>query len=401
MICPICHSNEGYNVLQYEKYPLYIKPIPKESIDLVPLKPLIIIVCKSCGHVYQDVCVSPSELSSIYEIVYASYHSPALSGIGSTLAKEFLSFLEKKVKLNKKNILEIGCFDGYFLKLLRDNHGCRVIGCDPSPGAEIAHQLNVAVIRDYFSPELFKEKFDFVVLRGVLEHIEKPIPFLKDVGEVLEEDGFVVIEVPNVIYSLKNGVIGDFFHEHVSYFTHESLKNCLARSGFDLVIVDDSSYYIRIIAKKNTDIDYRWDDSDSARVIPQLKQLFVDFNELTDKMADDLRSTLKRVSRKSTYIYGGGGHTLGLLSKTHDFLKPLGVIDGDPSKEGKYIPGFKIPVYSKDTLERLTYNNTIIIVSSKIFQDEISEGLRNYILKGLQVISLYPKVELIDKHRIE
>jgi SAM-dependent methyltransferase len=395
MICPICHSCDGYAALKYDKYPLYIKPVPRELIEFVPLKPLIIIVCNSCGHVYQDVCVSPSELSSIYEVVYASYHSPALSGIGSGLANEFLSFLEKNVYLNQKNILEIGCYDGYFLTLLRDKHACHVIGCDPSPGAEIAHQMNVAVIKDYYSPGLFKEKFDFVVLRGVLEHIQEPIPFLKDVSEVLEKDGFVAIEVPNVIYSLKNGVIGDFFHEHISYFTRESLNNCLMRSGFDLVIFDDMTYYIRVIAKKTTIVYNRGDNPDPIRIIPVLKHLFKNFNELTEKMANDLQSALKQFSGKTIYLYGGGGHTLGLLSKTQNFLKPLGVIDGDPSKEGKYIPGFNIPVYSRTVLDRIDCRNTIIIISSKIFQNEILEILKEYMVKGLTIVVLYPTISCL------
>ncbi len=399
MICPICHSCDGYAALKYDKYPLYIKPVPKEVIEFVPLKPLAIIVCNSCGHVYQDVNVSPVELASIYEVVYASYHSPAVSGIGSSLAKEFLLFLEKNISLAQKNVLEIGCYDGYFLTLLRDLHACHVIGCDPSPGAEIAHQMNITVYKKYYSPRLFKEKFDFVVLRGVLEHIQDPIPFLKEVSCVIEKNGLVVIEVPNVIYSLKNGVIGDFFHEHISYFTNDSLKKCLIHSGFNVIIVDNSSYYIRMIAEKTTITENRTDNSDSVKIIPMLKHMFEDFNELTDKMANDLQSALKQFSGKTIYLYGGGGHTLGLLSKTQNFLKPLGVIDGDPSKEGKYIPGFNILVYSRTVLDRIDCENTIIIVSSKIFQSEIVESLKDYILKGLQVITLYPKVECSDKQK--
>jgi SAM-dependent methyltransferase len=397
MICPICQSDDGYTALHYDRYPLYIKPVPKEAIELVPLKPLIIVVCNHCGHVYQDVLFTPSELSEIYEVIYASYHSPALSGIGSGLAHEFLSFLEEKIDLKQKSILEIGCYDGFFLKLLREKYACRVIGCDPSPGAKIAQQLNVTVIQDYFTPKLFLEKFDFVVLRGVLEHIPEPIPFLKEVSEVLEDEGLVAIEVPNVLYSLKNGVIGDFFHEHISYFTRESLTNCIMRSGFTLVSIDDCSYYLRITAKKTGPRENRTVNADCTATIPMLKQLFEKFNGLTNRMTDDLRIILKTNPGKEIYVYGGGGHTLGLLSKTHDFIQPRGVIDGDPAKEGKFIPGFNIPVYSRAILTGIDYENTIIVVSSKIFQDEICKNLEDYILNGLQVITLYPNVECRGK----
>ncbi|MFA4848768.1 MAG: class I SAM-dependent methyltransferase [Methanoregula sp.] len=388
-------------VLHYDKYPLYIKPISKDLIDTVALKPLTISLCNSCGYVYQEKPVDSSELSAIYETNYSSYHSPALSGIGSSLAKEFLLFLEKNISLTQKKVLEIGCYDGYFLTLLRDQHVCHVIGCDPSPGAEIAHQMNVAVFKEYYSPGLFKEKFDIVVLRSVLEHIQEPIPFLKEVRCVLKTNGRVVIEVPNVIYSLKNGVIGDFFHEHISYFSNDSLKKCLMQSGFNIVIIDDNSYYIRVIAEK-TILDNRQENTDSARMTPMLKQMFEDFNELTENMANDLQSALKQFSGKTIYLYGGGGHTLGLLNKTQNFLKPLGVIDGDPSKEGKYLPGFNIPVYSRTVLDRIDCEKTIVIISSKIFQNEILEILMAYILKGLIIVVLYPTINcLIPKNEIK
>lgn len=398
-ICPICKNSDVMTVLHYDKYPLYIKPISKELIDTVPLKSLTLSLCNSCGYVYQEKPVDSSDLSAIYEANYSSYHSPAVSGIGSSLAKQFLSFLENNIHLHKKNVLEIGCFDGYFLTLLRDTHACKVIGCDPSPGAEIAKEMGITVLQNYFSPDLFKEKFNMCVFRGVLEHIPEPVPFLEDICSVMEKEGIIAIEVPNLIYSLKNGVIGDFFHEHISYFTADSLKRCLIDSGFDPVVIDDDAYYLRVVAKPQKKREHTTAFTSSKMTVALLKQLFEEYNVLTERMTTDLQSTLTKDKEKIIYIYGGGGHTLGLLSKTHDFLKPLGVIDGDPSKEGKYIPGFKIPVYSRATLDRINYDHTIIIVSSKIFQDEIVESLGDYILKGLQVITLYPKVECIDKQK--
>jgi SAM-dependent methyltransferase len=392
MLCPLCNSDDSNTVLRFEQYPLYIKPIPENSIDRVPLQPLVIKICNSCGLAYQEITFSDSDLADIYEVVYKSYHSPALSGIGSGLADEFLSFMERNADIAGKNTLEIGCFDGYFLSLLRDRYSCRVTGCDPGPGAEIALKLNVPVIKEYFAPDLFKETFDIVVMRGVLEHIPEPVRFLSEVSRVLEKDGRVAIEVPNVEYSLKNGVIGDFFHEHISYFTTESLTASLVQSGFIPEIVDDHSYYIRILAKKD---DRKCSDAyaDSVKKIPGMKKMFIGYNKIADDMAKNLHSLLLSNPDKKIYLYGAGGHTVGLLSRTFHFLKPVSVIDGDPAKDGKYVPGFKIPVHSRATLNSIDYPNSLIIVSSKILQEEIVKSLAGEIRKGLRVITLYPAVE--------
>ena len=381
-------------MIEYEEYPLYIKPVPMEDRDKVPLMPLKIMLCNKCGFVYQEVTFDINELSRIYESIYKSYHSPAISGIGSSLAHDFLQFLENSVSVNLKNkkVLEIGCYDGYFLSLLHDNYSCNVIGCDPSPGSKIAKEIGIEVINDYFSPDLFDETFDIIVLRGVVEHIINPISFLKAVEKVTTENGIIAIEVPNVRYSLRNGVIGDFFHEHISYFTKDSLIHCLNLSGFETVKIEDTEYYIRATFKIPKSFSKPAENIEQKKEILKIKQLFGEYNENIKRLVYGLNELCKALSDGEIYVYGGGGHTIGLLSKTCEFLRPTGVIDGDPSKEGKYIPGFNLPVYSKEIIENLDLEKSVIIVSSKIFQNEIINELKHYINNGLKVVKLYPVV---------
>lgn len=393
MTCPICNSKDSKCMLNYEKYPLYIKPIPIDCLDTVPLIPLNIRLCNKCGLVYQEVNFDIEELSKIYETIYKSYHSPVISGIGSSLAIDFIEFLENNVNLKNKKALEIGCYDGYFLSLLREKHSCDVLGCDPSPGSKIAKQIGIDVITDYFSPNLFQNRtFDIIILRGTVEHIINPINFLKDVREVISENGLIAIEVPNLKFSLKNGVIGDFFHEHISYFTKNSLIYCLNLSGFEPVKINDTSYYIQAIFKKATSASRCIENSNKE--IIDIEHLFGEYNKNIERLSNELEDLSKMLSDMEIYIYGGGGHTIGLLSKTCKFLKPIGVIDGDPSKEGKYIPGFKLPVYSKKIIKDIDLKKSVVIVSSKIFQNEIINELGYYINKGLKVVRLYPGVNL-------
>lgn len=126
-----------------------------------------------------------------------------------------------------------------------------------------------------------------------------------------------------------------------------------------------------------------------------MKQLFREYNLNAERIVSELNLFSSVISDKDLYIYGGGGHTIGLLSKMNEFIKPIGVIDGDPAKEGKFIPGFKIPVFPKRIIGDLDLENSIIIISSKIFQDEIANELKQYVNKGLKLLKLYPKVYLI------
>lgn len=393
MKCPLCNFSDSIPVITYDEYPIYIKPIPFEYRDKVPLAPLIIKLCKKCDFVFQEVVLDIDEIHEIYDTIYESYHSPVISGIGSSLAHDFLNFLEQNINLDNKDTFEIGCYDGYFLSLMRDKHSCNVLGCDPSPGNQIAKTIGIEVIDDYFSPEFFHKTFEIIILRGVLEHVINPISFLKNVGEVLSINGIIAIEVPNVKYSLKNRVIGDFYHEHISYFAKNSLINCLNLSGFETIKIDDTGYYIQAIFRKS---ELTQDNIIGLNGPPsEMKQLFREYNLNAERIVSELNLFSSVISDKDLYIYGGGGHTIGLLSKMNEFIKPIGVIDGDPAKEGKFIPGFKIPVFPKRIIGDLDLENSIIIISSKIFQDEIANELKQYVNKGLKLLKLYPKVYLI------
>jgi len=395
LACPVCGSEDLEPVLHYPSYPAYIKPIPVEMLDRVPLFPLEIWICGCCAQVHQAVPFGQEVLARIYQEVYASYHSPLQGGIGAGLARDFLRFLEVHADPGGKHVLEIGCYDGYLLSLLREHHGCRVMGCDPSPGAAIAASAGIPVRQDFFSATLFPDGYDLVVMRGLLEHIPEPVGFLAEAGRVLSGGGLLAIEVPSLTFSLENGVIGDFFHEHISYFTLETLGRCLWRGGFVIIAREEAGPYLMVLAQRLVSPGEEVRGCAGREEIPEIKSLFRKFSRLTHRMAGELREILRDAGGSSIYLYGGGGHTIGLLARVHGFLRPAGVIDGDPAKKGKYIPGFGIPVFDRGILPTLDLERSIIIISSQVFQEEIVEELRPFIEKGLRVITLYHNVEYV------
>jgi len=354
----------------------------------VPLLPLEIGICRCCGHVYQRMHFGPETLADIYEKVYAAYHSPFAGGVGSGLAQDFLRFLERHADLPGVRVLEIGCYDGYLLSLLREAHGCLVMGCDPSPGGAIAESAGIPVRHAYFSPSLFTDRYRLIIMRGLLEHIPGPVAFLADACHVLGDGGTLAIEVPSLIYSLENGVIGDFFHEHISYFT-----SCLRAAGLTVTASDWEGPYLRVTARRSAGGNPDAIPCTGPEEVILLRSLFGTYQHLIRRMADELRDLIADAGDKRIYLYGGGGHTIGLLARVHGFLRPKGVIDGDPAKEGKFIPGFDIPVCSKRILSSLDAGRDIVIVSSKIFQGEILRELRPLMKKGLPVITLYEGVQ--------
>ncbi len=400
MPCPICGQTHTSIMMKLEAYPAYIKPVPEELTGEVPLKDLIIDLCENCGLIFQRYPPDKELLDRIYKINYAAYHSPFESGIGSEKAREYFNFLERSIDFHSVgNVLEVGCYDAYLLSLIRDKYPVAVVGCDPSIGAEIARKFNIKVIKEYFSPALFNDKFDLVVLRGLLEHVVGPKSFIREITKIMKPGGYVAIEVPDVSYTLANIVVGDFFHEHVTYLGEFTVGQLFESAGFELIILENSDGYIKAIFK------YALTESQESGVktlarkeVKRLKDLFDRYNRNIYRFRDELIVIKEDWVEQGLdiFIYGAGGHTIGYLYRVSDLINVKGILDGDIAKFGKYLPKYNLRVYPKEHVAKIC-KNSVVVVSSKVYQDEIIDYLKPYTSDGLRIVKLYPRTELVVK----
>ena len=108
----------------------------------------------------------------------------------------------------------------------------QVTGLDPSPfAAKCAEERNIPFIQDFFKPELINENYDLVYFSDVLEHVFKPIEFLKNLGDSLNNDSIVIIAVPDATSESISGDYSMLMHQHISYFTEETLRNTILQAG--------------------------------------------------------------------------------------------------------------------------------------------------------------------------
>lgn len=100
------------------------------------------------------------------------------------------------------------------------------------------------------------EKVDFIVFRHLLEHIEKPNEFLKEVVDFLDFEGKIYLEVPNTLEIFKHKKFYDFFHDHVSFFEENTLVNVLSK--LNCVLIDKHYSYneqwMGLIFEKRSDV---------------------------------------------------------------------------------------------------------------------------------------------------
>lgn len=151
-----------------------------------------------------------------------------------------------------KKVLEIGCATGSISKRLKKN-GCEIIGVEiDSDSAQLAKKYcqdvivgDVESMRDIPYPEKY---FDVILLSDVLEHLKSPLDLLRKLRKYLEDDGCLVVSIPNVAnWKIRLGLLlGKFDYEdcgildrtHLRFFNEKGARKLLENARFEIIKFD-------------------------------------------------------------------------------------------------------------------------------------------------------------------
>lgn len=257
-------------------------------------------------------------------------------------------------------IVEIGCGKGFFLEHLSSN-GFSIRGVDPTYEGK-----NPAVIKANFKKSLGISG-DAVILRHVLEHISDPIQFLSNIKMANGEVGKIYIEVPCFDWICKNHAWFDLHYEHVNYFRLQDfyrMFNKVYEAGHLF-----GGQYLYVVADIAT---LRCPEFIEGEPV----EIPTDFIKGVSNCANIIKdSVFKNGTPKQSVIWGGAskGVIFALfISKagaTIDF-----VIDINPAKQGKYIGGSGLPIYSpEDAFKKLEKGSNIFIMNKNYLSEIVSQ----------------------------
>lgn len=200
-----------------------------------------LMCCKKCGHLQKDVnekfiqCVT--QIYKDYQIFNLSSGVEQVmfseSGVESR-SKILASWLKDQIALTSNHsILDYGCGDCSALCSFSETFPeANLYGYEiediPRPKSKKLSNLKEIIISEKFEPN---RKFEFISMIHCLEHIANPIETLRNIRNYLTEDGYILIEVPDVYKSTYDVLIAD----HVSHFSLETLVGLLEASGFEIV----------------------------------------------------------------------------------------------------------------------------------------------------------------------
>lgn len=107
----------------------------------------------------------------------------------------------KRLQIYPKKVLDVGCGAGFLLDVFKDKY-TDVVGIEPSVElSDSARKLGLKVVTGYLSNRninKIKTKFDLIIVSHVIEHIFLPKEFIDLLSKLLEKNGFLYIETPNI-----------------------------------------------------------------------------------------------------------------------------------------------------------------------------------------------------------
>jgi|SaaInlStandDraft_7_1057024.scaffolds.fasta_scaffold19910_2 hypothetical protein len=312
--------------------------------------------CGSCGVVQLIDVVPPMCMKPAYEWINNKEPEKHLSVISDML---LLESQKRSIR-----VLFVSRFDDKVHDAVSGESRIESLRIDPKEdlGIQIAVQSQALIQEKFNQTELKiisekKGKFDFIVCCRMLEHAYEPVELIKGISLLLATDGKLIVEVPDSKKPLEQADIAMLWEEHISYFTKNTLVNCMERNGFvcvetmlceypqeDALIgvfvmsdeVDDisvnKSYLGNIISEM--DLARRYADK-----IVYLKSIMTEYlSELIEKFGE--------------IVLFGAGHRgvlfLNLMGISSDFVRY--VIDDDPNKRNLRVPGSGVLIKNSDSV---------------------------------------------------
>ena len=363
MNCRSCGKFSKYSFLDLGHSPPSNAFLKKKS-EIEKVYPLKIFFCESCYLVQTYDFASRRELFNNDYVYFSGFSKTWIDHL-----KKFVRTLEDRLFLNEDSfVVEIASNDGTLQEIL-SKRKYKSLGIEPTDStAKVAEAKGLKVIKKFFGKNLAanlkKKNFkpDLIVANNVLAHVPKINDFISGLKFLLKSKGIITIEFQHLLNIIKKNQFDTIYHEHYSYLSLISAKNIFLKHNLEIFDVEKLSTHggsLRIFIKHSSDLSKKTSKR-FKQILNEEKKFGLDkidvyrnFQKKVENVRKDFLKFLKqsKKNKKRLCAYGAAakGNTffnfLGIKSTQIPFI-----VDKNPFKIGKYLPGSKIIVKNEKFL---------------------------------------------------
>lgn len=365
--------------------------------------PLKVMVCSNCYLVQTIDYISREDLFNSHYEYFSSYSTSFLSHV-ETYVNQVVSRFNLR---QDSTVIEVASNDGYLLQYFKD-HNINPLGIEPTLStAKVAKERGIETIVDFFGQKLARNlsqngvKADLIIANNVLAHVPDLNDFIRGFDLILDTEGVITFEVPHLLKLMQYNQFDTIYHEHFSYFSLTTLKLIFNQNGLEIFDVEEITTHggsLRVYLKKT---------SSKRAISPAVDRLmnielnaginspgfYESFSARVQKIKISFLDFLVQHNDKKVIGYGAA-------AKGNTFLNYTGigsdmiscVVDKNPHKVGKYLPGSRIPIVDETSIKSLKPEYIILFPWNLI--DEIKEQL--YYIKewGGKLVTFIPDIQV-------
>lgn len=348
--------------------------------------PLRVQVCERCWLVQTEDFAQAHELFDAEYAYFSSYSSSWLAH-----AQAYVEAMVQRFALGPHSrVVEIAANDGYLLQYVAAR-GIPCLGVEPTAStAATARAKGIPVVERFFGQELARELVaqgqaaDLTAANNVLAHVPDINDFVAGFALLLQPAGVATFEFPHLLQLVQQCQFDTLYHEHFSYLSLTAVQRIFAANGLTVFDVEELPTHggsLRVYARR-TDGTSRPEAPAVAALLAREAQAGVasaafygDFQRECLRIKRELLSFLisAQAQGRKVAAYGAAakGNTLLNFAGVRADLLPY-VVDRNPAKQGKYLPGSRIPVVDEAHL-RADRPDVVLILPWNLREEVVAQ----------------------------
>jgi SAM-dependent methyltransferase len=350
-----------------------------------PYFPLKLFTCRECRLVQVDEVQSHTALFDQDYVYFSSFSSSWLAH-----AERFVATATDVLRLDAGSfVVEVASNDGYLLQYVAAR-GIPCVGIEPTAGtARAAREKGIDTIERFFGEVFSRElvaqrgKADLIVANNVLAHVPDINDFVAGFAAALSTNGSVSVEFPHLMELVANHQFDTVYHEHFSYLSLHTVRTIFAAHGLDVWNVEQLPTHggsLRVWGSHqgNREVSPAVAillDEERARGMLE-GAYYTSFQSAADEVKDVFVAFLieqKRAGLKvAAYGAAAKGNTLMNYAGIRPDLIPY-VVDASPHKQGRWLPGSRIPVVGEEQLR--AERPDVVVIFPWNLREEITQQL--------------------------
>ncbi|AFY83098.1 class I SAM-dependent methyltransferase [Oscillatoria acuminata] len=368
--------------------------------------PLRVLVCESCWLVQTE---DFAQADVLFDADYAYFSGFSSSWLAH--CDRYVSEMVEHFGLNPDSyVVEVAANDGYLLQYVQ-GRGIPCLGIEPTAStAAAARGKSLSIVEEFFGTELAKKlasegkQADLTVANNVLAHVPNINDFVAGFALLLKPQGVATFEFPHLLRLIEENQFDTIYHEHFSYLSLTAVQQIFAANGLSVFDVEEHPTHggsLRVFAQREDLGVHPVNDHLGKLLNKELKigiskaDYYANFQTKFNHVKNDFLTFLLEAKRQGKLVVGYGaaakGNTLMNYAGIRPDLIPF-VVDRNPAKQGKFMPGSRIPIVEEHYIKEVQPDFVVILPWN--LKAEVMQQLEYIRIWGAQFISAVPNLEV-------